>query len=349
MSKRAGKGNEGESHEEQRGEGAKMSPLAEKLYKILPILLQIEGGIEKFVSVAHPIYLKACEKYKQVYEQMKPYGPDQLIKIAIGIAMMFFGGFFITTVAVAEAFDQGGRTQLLKNLKVMQGQAQSVRRANSEDDKIDADGDGIADVKQISKKELSMRKMGVFLRAVDPQVLSSTLSNLYSIFMAVLATLQIKFARSISLGASIGNILANTARKFIVPPLKEVVGEEYHNWVPVVTNYICRMIGISIAFAVTRVLSTIHTAIRGARLATDGFTEWCEARGLNYLTDGYVDDAVAFVLAGLGIYGQLFIWSELPILIKLIMFPFSIVESLLSMLVSASVTASTAHVPTASG
>jgi len=321
--------------------GSGQGGVAFALTKVVPVLLKLEAGFEKLIDHATPLVYKGIETYERLYAELQPYGPDQIIQMLTGLGMMFFGGFFITTVAVIEATDQSGREKLLKNLRKLKGQIDAVRQANDEDDALDEDGDGVQDVKQITQAELGMRKMLVFARACDPNVVAKSFSSMYAILMAVTATLQVKFARTFSLGASIGDVLAKTTLKFVVPPLKEMVPEEFHKWIPPVSQYICRFIGISIAFSVNRILSTVHTAIRGARLATDGFTKWCEARNLHYLSDGYLDDAFAFLLAGIGVFGQLFVWNRLPLLIKLLLFPATFTEWVLSMLVSMQVSLGT--------
>mmetsp|Transcript_20103 Transcript_20103/g.35731 ORF Transcript_20103/g.35731 Transcript_20103/m.35731 type:complete len:394 (+) Transcript_20103:105-1286(+) len=317
------------------------SQAAEYLTIVLPYLMKMEELAEKGYKNAVPYVEKAREAYARFHKELQPYGPDEIMGMLTGMGMMFFGGFFITTIAVVEALNQGGREKLMQNLAKLRDQAAAVREANDLDDTLDDDGDGVADVDQISKSELTSRKFMVVVRSVDPNIVSDALGNLYGILMAVTATLQVKFARAISLGAGIGNVLSKTILKFIVPPLKEVVHADFHPWLPPVVQYICRFIGVSIAFSVQRVLSTVHTAMRGARLTTDSFTKWAEARNMGHLTEGYLDDGVAFLLAAIGVYGQLFVWSRLPILIKLLMFPATFTESILSMLVSASVSKGT--------
>lgn len=314
----------------------------EFLTKVLPFILKLEQGIEIIIVKSTPVIALLKKKYKVLYKNLEPYGPDEILTMLTGISMMFFGGFFITTVAVFEATSQGGRDNFVKNISLLGEQIKHVREANEEDDEKDEDGDGIADVKQISKSQLTRRKFMVFIRSCDPNVVSEALSHLYTILMTVTATLQVKFARTISLGSAIGNVLGKTVVKFVVPALKGVINEDLHKWVTPVALYLCRLIGISIAFAVQRVLSTVHTAFRGARLATEGFTIWCNKRGLNKYSDGWYDDAFAFFLAGIGIFGQLFIWNRLPFLIKLILFPLTFTEWILSFLVSASVSRGTA-------
>eukprot|EP00966_Prymnesium_polylepis_P038497 893776-Prymnesium_polylepis.1 len=79
----------------------------------------------------------------------------------------------------------------------------TVNEAQKEDDKKDDDGDGIADVKQISTSELIDRKIRVAASAVkDPQRLATAVGGLYTSWLSVQAVLRIKFARTISIAVS---------------------------------------------------------------------------------------------------------------------------------------------------
>ena len=73
---------------------------------------------------------------------------------------------------------------------------------------------------------------------------------------------------------------------------------------------------MSLAFSLQRVLSTVHTAFRGANMLTEGFTSFAESRRMDYLTDGYADDAFSFAMAFIGIYAQLLVWKELPVVMQ---------------------------------
>ncbi|GBG27057.1 Hypothetical Protein FCC1311_032802 [Hondaea fermentalgiana] len=309
----------------------------DRLTQVVPIVLKIEEGIAAAVLFIMPYVKMANEAYEEFLVALEPYGPKEIMGMLYGLALMFFGGSYISTIATLEAIDQGGRKDLVHAIKELHEQATSVRDANRTDDQLDEDGDGVADVNQISQAELTVRKVSLFLRSCDPEKVSAAFGRLYQILAMVIATLQVKFARALSLGVSIGNVLSTTILKATGPTIKNIVDEDYYPWIPVVTRYICRMIGISIAFSVQRVLSTVHTALNGARIATDAFTRWCEARNLHYLSDGYLDDATAFLLAGLGIYGQLFLYTKLPFIIKLILFPATVSEYILTFMVSTSV------------
>ena len=94
------------------------------------------------------------------------------------------------------------------------------------------------------------------------------------------------------------------------------------------------MIGATIAFQIQRILSTVSTAMRGGHLMIDNFTDFCETRGLMYLTDGYMDDVLAWLVVALGIYFQLFLVTSLPFIIKLVVLPLFLLEWLLTTLIS---------------
>jgi hypothetical protein len=325
------------------------SKAVEVLSKAVPLLLKVGAALEKAASLCTPVVALSQQAYAQLYALLEPYGPEEVLKMGAGLGMMFFGGFFITTISVFEAFDQSGRTTLIRNLRLLAEQAEQVRRADARDDELDEDNDGVKDVQQVSAQQLSLRKLLVVVRAADPNVISEALGALYAILLAVTATLQVRFARAVSLGAAIGNALAKTALKLLIPPLKEVVPDDFHKWLPPVTTYVCRLIGVSIAFSLNRVLATVHTAVRGARLATDAFAQWTEKRNMRYLSEGYLDDAAAFLLAALGVYGQLFLWYRLPFIVELVLLPATLLEWLLSFLVSASVASGTASAQQAQG
>lgn len=66
----------------------------------------------------------------------------------------------------------------------------------------------------------------------------------------------------------------------------------------------------------------------------DGFEDFCISRNLTYLSDGYIDDILAWVLVGVGIYSQIFLFTYLPFIIKLMFFPAFLTEFLLTSLVT---------------
>ena len=42
--------------------------------------------------------------------------------------------------------------------------------------------------------------------------------------------------------------------------------------------------------------------MRGGHMVIDHFADFCETRGMTYLSDGYLDDIAAWALVAIGIY-----------------------------------------------
>lgn len=81
---------------------------------------------------------------------------------------------------MVEAVLQGGYGRILKALETLAQQTKHLREANEKDDALDENRDGIPDVQQISKQELASRKLYLYLKCSDPDVLSAALHSLYT-------------------------------------------------------------------------------------------------------------------------------------------------------------------------
>ena len=216
--------------------------------KALFVLEDLIEKIIKFVQISRIIY-------KKMYAKVADYNPEAIIGMFTGLMLVFFGGFFVVTLAMIEAFKQGGIDSFFENLKLLEEQIKAVEVANAEDDKKDEDGNGIPDVQEISKDELAARKLRVALRAMDPAVVQTALGNLWTAVVSASATVKLHFARTIALGVSIGNYLFRPLERYIIPLIESFTDKEYHKWYRPLFSYICRLIGASIAFQIQRVLS----------------------------------------------------------------------------------------------
>ncbi len=79
--------------------------------------------------------------------------------------------------------------------------------------------------------------------------------GLQSGFLAVLAVLKIQFAKAITLGNSIGDVLEEPALKHGQPLLEKALPVEYRKWAQPAISYVVRSTAISIAWTVQRVIS----------------------------------------------------------------------------------------------
>jgi hypothetical protein len=304
------------------------------IQKNLPLLMKgvflLENAVEKLMALIRVARIL----YGKLHKKVERFNPEALLGMFTGFMLIFFGGFFIVTVALVEAFKQGGSDTMFENLATLQGQIKAVQEANVEDDKKDEDGDGVADVLQITKDQLAQRKLRLALGAMDPFVVQAALGNLWTATLSACASVKLQFARTIALGVSIGNYVNRPVMRYIVPLLEAFTDKTYHKWYPTIFSYICRMIGASIAFQIQRILSTVSTAVRGGNMMIDHFAAFCESQNLHYLSEGYLDDIFAWLLVAVGIYSQLFLFTYLPFIIKLAFFPAFVTEWLLTTLVT---------------
>mmetsp|Transcript_6477 Transcript_6477/g.14303 ORF Transcript_6477/g.14303 Transcript_6477/m.14303 type:complete len:219 (+) Transcript_6477:769-1425(+) len=98
---------------------------------------------------------------------------------------------------------------------------------NKKDDQVDADGDGIADAKQISGRELLRRKVKLVLAKMNPEKVNTALAAIYKVWMSVLAVLTIEFARTIALSLTISQYIKKIADRFLLPLFKKATPDEY--------------------------------------------------------------------------------------------------------------------------
>ena len=99
--------------------------------------------------------------------------------------------------------------------------------------------------------------------------------------LAIIATLKLQFAKSITLGSSIASIMEKPAKEYVVPHLKSVMHPDFQKWAEPLTIYTIKSSAISIAWMMQRVMSAFHSAIRGGHMFA--------ANVLDYLTTmGYI-------------------------------------------------------------
>jgi len=304
-----------------------MSPKdrAEIVEKIRKVVFQILFGLENATSAVTGFV-------DRLKKQDKDF--DEHLGMFVGAVLTLFGGQFATTFAFVEAFQQTGWESLMENGRIILEQLRNAKNAIQEDDLVDDNRDGVADVSVLPADQLAARKFNVFLSSVDPDVFHKALSAMWLGFLSASAAVKLKFANVIALGASLGEFIEKPAQKYLLPRLRESLDARYHKWLPSVIGYVSRMIGVSVAFRLNRVLATISTAVRGGDMLLSNFALLCRKRGMEFLTKGPVDEMVAFSVVAAGIYAQLF-GPQSSFLVRLALFPLAITEQILTLWVGA--------------
>ena len=304
--------------------------LAEYIRMAAPILKPVTIVLIKVLNVVGPLYIKLFSLLYTLLSQL----PWDLFQAAMGLGLCFFGGGYLASIAAVEAFYAVGWSTTRAQLELIYEDALAVQAAHAEDDKKDDDGDGIADVNQISTSALLDRKMRVAAGAVrDPQRLSAALGGLYVGWLSVQGVLRVKFAKTINLAISCSQFCEYYVCKLVVPLAAPLIAEEFRAWLPVAIKTLTKALFVWFAWSLQQVVSAAQSGLRGGLLFSRGVAAWLNKRGHTSLL-GFslepdktcLDEAVGFALAALGFYVQWEFGFSAPFPFSVVMFPLDVVE-----------------------
>lgn len=300
------------------------SPVGGYVEKAAPVL----AGAAALLTALLPLLGRAYGAAQDVWAALEPYHPEDLLCVVFGLFMCFFGGEFPALIVAVEAYRQIGFAPTWRALTLLAADADAVREAMRDDDAKDADGDGVADVEQIGAGALVERKVLLFLRASDPATTTEAIAAISTGFLAVTASLKVSFARAITLGGAIGDVLNKPALRYLRPLLKKCVDEDYHKWIAPAITYTTKSIAITIAWTIQRVISAFHSAIRGGQLAGKGVVRYLHKYGMISADedDTYADEIAGYLLAFAGLATQVGMGFRLPFPLNVLMLPFTLVE-----------------------
>lgn len=324
------------TEEEVRVEKA-ISALSGKAPPVVAKYLKMAAPVLAWIFVlgeaAFPYFIKFCKLCYAIYLWL----PVDIFTALVGLVICFFGGMFPTLIAAAQAFTQSGWETTKRDLQVLWHESEVILEQSKKDDEKDEDGDGIPDALQISDDEYYKRKLKLFLTKCDPGKIDGALGGLYTSWLAVAAVLKMQFAKVIALAVSIGDKLRPIATKFLTPVLVHVLPGDYHGWIVVIINWICKAVAISIAWYIQRVLSAVHSGIAGGLICTRGILTWVctkpRVRKLLHIPesfsheDTYIDEILGWTLAACGIWFQIARNFTLPFPWNVVLLPFSVTET----------------------
>lgn len=288
--------------------------------KFAPVVGVVGAGVEVVAPVAWKLLRTAWEIYKRL--------PKRAATCLYGVGICFFGGRYAVSIAAIEAFQATGGGQMLIWIEDIKDEASKLWDANAKDDEVDADGDGVADVEQISNDKLAMRKTKLFLRVADPEKISLAAGGLWCGYMGVLAALKFQFAKTVALAHSIGDNLRPLAAKFFAPVMLHLIPGEYHQWVNPLINFGCKSAAMCVAWRIQLVMSSVQAGIKGGLIVSHCLFDLIRERGWMSATDDetIADDVIGWTLAGCGIYQQLWRGGACPFPLNVFMWPLDFLE-----------------------
>merc|ERR1712039_148250 len=115
------------------------------------------------------------------------------------------------------------------------------------------------------------RKMKLAMKVVDdPDRLQSSVGNLWSACIAVLATLRLQFARLIALALGVADMIAFPIARCIAPALIHVLGPNLNHWTNTIIDSTVKIICILLAWYAQAFISAFYAGLRGGKMFAQG-------------------------------------------------------------------------------
>jgi hypothetical protein len=297
------------------------------------------GKAAYYLAVAYPKVDQLVISCKNTWTRYEKYDPQDLIPALIGFFMAFFGGSFLVTIAACEAFRASGAYHsTIQAVFDIQKDYREVIEADKKDNELDEDGDGIADVKQISNDELVKRKLRLVFKSVNPERVMNALGAIYAGFIAVIAALKIQFARALALGNSIGDVLTKPVLQYGEPKLDELIPAEYRKWNKHILSTICKVTSVMIAWFLQRVISTVHSAVKGGSLFSESLVNYLIKQGKlnveNPEKQREIEQKLSVGITILGVLFQFYMGWGLIFPLNILLLPFTMFEWFLTFFVN---------------
>lgn len=294
---------------------------------------QLDQIVDKFgrplmsgIAAAIPVIVTysqiAWRKYKKL--------PADELQFLTGMVICFLGGVYPALFAAIEAAKHGGIKTVVKALGDLTEEAMVIIEKSKEDDDKDEDKDGVKDVNQISTKELIARKTQLVIRKINPEKVEEAIVAIYQVWLAVIAVLTLKFAKTIALAASIAKFFQTNINKLTS---KVSIPKGYEKWVPILVRWFTMAIAMSFAWTLQSVVTAFASALTGALLMTRAMLSLANNKGWTFGNivpknheDTNIDEYLSYVFAAMGLYFQFKISFDISFPFNILLLPAEIGE-----------------------
>ena len=294
------------------------------------------GQVAAGVGLLLPLLLAWVTMLKDFYVAVLTHLPPSYVPVAGGLLLMFFGGEFYTLIAASEAWRVCGGEAALGALRTVQGQLTACLSAAAADDAKEG-GPGAKAAAPGASSERVKRKALLMARAAQPEALSAAAAALWMTAMGILATLRLRMARTLVLGASISKQLLPVATRHALPALDAQLPEELRKWGPTLIDVSVKAVILVISAFLSKLVGAAHAALRGGQLVAAHGLKLLKHKGL---LKGAVDDklvnAAAIALAALGVLTQVSAGFRIPFPLSLFVLPLTTAEWALQLSVGVS-------------
>lgn len=271
-----------------------------------------------YFLVALPYIAKGIQTAQEIVSQL----PERVCWMIVGFTVCFFGGVFPATIAAFEAARLCGVRQAFFFCKELFDEWKKVQEAKTED------GQNVLDMSKVGTPDFIVQRSKLVLKTVDPNKVNTSVVGLYTAWIGVLAALKIRFAKTVTLGAVIGEKLYEPAQK-VEPILESFVSEEYKKWIPMGVQWVCKVMAITVAWWIERIFAALHSAVRGGTLFGRHLVHYLKEKEIIKATpeETFIDEYAGWALAALGLLFQLYNGFHVPFPLNLVLWPVQLVEA----------------------
>lgn len=293
----------------------------EEMGKAAELLQSIAKPAMNMIFEAIPRIIKFSRAVYSFYKKL----PILYVTLIIGFVMCFFGGIYPTLFAALQAAEHSGLSTVKKALTVLSNEVMVIIEENKKDNATDADGDGVSDVDELSNREFIKRKTTLVLRKMDPEKVNAALSSLYKVWLSVMAVLSVEFARTIALALTISSFLDKFMTRVFSPILKRATPKEYSKWLPVIKDWFCKSIGMSIAWSIQTIVSAVSSAMAGGLIMSRCIMK-IVAKEKDH-NDTMADEIASYGFAAVGFYFQFYFGFGPPFPLNIFLLPLNVAEA----------------------
>jgi len=308
------------------------SALSSALQKLGPVLTQaapVFSAVGGATAVAAPPLARALTAAQVAWTK---YNLEAFLPIILGLGMVFFGGSYMTTIAAVEAFRLSGWATTKHALDhvwkelIVAGLVVPLAEVAYADQQAS----------QLLAQKTAALKLDAALAAIHPTVLEEGVKGLLQGILAVLGTIGTHFAQALTLGTSLAGMMYTLLGPHLIPIMKVVIPVKYAKWTPQVIKYAFTAGACIMAYLFIQIFTAFHSAIYGAHLVAHGVVAYLVKQ--KRLTPERASSpdvgAAVWAIGGLGFLWQLAIGFAPPFPLSVLLFPFTIVEELLTYLVN---------------
>jgi len=288
----------------------------------------VKPAIKFLVTVVLPAMVTFATKAWWLWNHKQV--DDHVLKSIIGFAFCFFGGMYPTVFAAIQAAEQGGRALLMQSIGELSEEAGRILEESKKDDDATS-------TSKMDGQEYAKHKTLFVLQKMNPEKVNSALTNMYKVWFAVISVLVVQFARTIQTANSIAEFLTKPSDTYAKPVVLAMLPPEYHQWTPILIEWSCKTVGMSLAWLLTSIRVAFASALQGGLiLARSGIVvarkNQMDFMGIiantneNPSKKKELEDRAAYMLAALGFLFQMYFRLTPPFPLNFVLFPFRMAE-----------------------